>query len=158
MTKQKILLWDSWVSEKLTWKKFSQREKITLFLPTPAQCEDRQEALSWEVIQKNPFQSYQTWTFWPNHALKDRERRKENINGFYLPELQGVHALGRQEREPYGAAQPCHTYSVSLVLASSMRLFFGFYLFIFFSKKNPKQVVLFSLCAFVLKLQRVSET
>lgn len=28
----------------------------------------------------------------------------------------------------------------------------------FFAKKNPKQVVLFSLCAFVLKLQRVSET
>lgn len=38
-----------------------------------------------------------------------------------------------------------------------MRLFFWF-LFYFFSKKNPKQVVLFSLCAFVLKLQRVSET
>lgn len=38
-----------------------------------------------------------------------------------------------------------------------MRLFFAFVLFCF-AKKNPKQVVLFSLCAFVLKLQRVSET
>lgn len=63
---------DSWVSQMLTLKKgleFSRKAKTTLLLP---QLEDRQEALSWDTIQKNPFQSYQTWTFWPNHALKDR--------------------------------------------------------------------------------------
>lgn len=53
--------------------------------------------------------------------------------------------------EPYGAAQPCHTHSVSLGLASSMRLFV-------FCKKEPPTGRPLSLCAFVLKLQRVSET
>lgn len=75
---------------------------------------------------------------------------KENITGFYLPKLQGPPQQVR-DRALRSSSAVSHTQcklGVSVQHATVC----------FFAKKNPKQVVLFSLCAFVLKLQRVSET
>lgn len=66
-----------------------------------------------------------------NKQEKTQGEEKRKHKRLLLTRVAG-YALGRQEREPYGAAQPYGTHSVSLVLESSMRLFL-----VFLQKRTP---------------------